>query len=162
MALIWAGRWRRRAGLCIAASACGVLSALTCLSILTALFSPTSFGPARSGGGSTCGGVDSGALFVTGRNGQIVEDAWRTDNCGCSRFCERDLDHFQAEPRRIRVVESAVLAALELFSGAHSGCTGDVNIDVVRIAGLGDHRMRMRSAACLDAGYELWMRDVGD
>src|SRR5439155_26620877 len=83
-------------------------------------------GTARGSFRGARGGIDRGALFIARRHRQTVEDAWRADDRGRAGFRERHLNHFESKPRRVRIVESPVLAPLQLVSRTHARRTRDV------------------------------------
>ena len=59
-------------------------------------------------------------LDAAGRRRQAVEDARRADDRRLLRRRERHLDHFEAEARRVRIVDRAVRAAGQLVRRAHA------------------------------------------
>ena len=95
---------------------------------------------------------------------EIVEDAGRADDRRVLRMRERNLDHFDAEERRVRI-----LLRRERWSSPTARCgdtrrrrTRDVDVDVVAVLRIDEHRVRVRSAARLHVRDVLWIRDVGD
>ena len=79
-----------------------------------------------------------------------------------SRRGQRHLDHFEPEARGVRIVDRTVLAAGQLLRRAHARRPGHIDIDVVLVVRIGDHRVRVRAAAGLHVGDVLRAGDVGD
>ena len=96
------------------------------------------------------------------RRREAVEDARRADDRRLLRRRQRHADHFEAEPRRVGIVDRPVLAAGQLLLRAHARRPGHIDIDVVLVVRIGDHRVRVRAAAGLHVGDVLRAGDVGD
>ena len=103
-----------------------------------------------------------GLVRPTRRRCEAVEDARRADDRRLLRCRERHLDHFEPEARALRIVHRAVLAAGKLVGRTHAGGSGDVDINVVFVFRIGDHRVRVRATAGLHVGDVLRLGDVGD
>src|SRR5262249_20805961 len=78
------------------------------------------------------------------------------------RVRERNFDDLDAELGTGRVAGRSRHAPRYFLCRAHTGVAGDIDVDVVAIAGIGDDRVRMRSATRLHVRDEFGMRDVGD
>ena len=78
-------------------------------------------------------------------------------------MCERNLDDFDAEERGIWIlVGRQPDAPRELVRRAHAGRAGNVDVDIVRILGIVQHRVCVRAAAGLHVGDVFRIGDVGD
>src|SRR5437868_5071529 len=104
-----------------------------------------------------------GRFAMTRRRGKVVEDAGRADDCRLLGMRERNLDHLDAEERRVRIlVERGPRATCQLTRRTNARRTRDVDVDVVRILWIDEQRVRMRSAAGLDVADVLRRRDIAD
>ena len=99
---------------------------------------------------------------MPGRRSEAGEDARRADDRRLLRRRQRHANHFEAEARRVGIVYRTVLAAGQLLLRAHARRPGHIDIDVVLVVRVGDHRVRVRSAAGLHVGDVLRAGDVGD
>ena len=77
--------------------------------------------------------------------------------------CERNLNHVDAVQRRVRVLlRILVRAAGQLLGRARRAGARAVNVDVRRVVGILEQRMRVRAAARLHRRDLLRLLDVGD
>ncbi len=106
--------------------------------------------------------LDCVTIGIARRHRQAVEDARRADNRRLLRRGKRNLDHFQPESRRVRIVDPAFLAAREFLRRPNACGARHVDVDVVVVSWLRHDRVRMRSAAGLHARHERRVLDVGD
>jgi hypothetical protein len=94
---------------------------------------------------------------------QIVEDARRADNRSLRRIGQRHLYHFNAEQCRIRILgRLRVDTTRQFIRGADPGRTGDIDVDVLLVLRILEHRVRVRAAAGLHVAHVLRCLDVRD
>ena len=100
---------------------------------------------------------------VPGRGDEILEDAGRTHDGGAGRIGERHADDLDAEERRVRILRRRRARATgEFLRRPHRSRARHVHVDVLVVAGVLQHRVRVRAAAGLHVGDVLRGRDVGD
>src|SRR3989449_2901157 len=103
-----------------------------------------------------------GCLTVARRRDQILKDAGRADDMRLLRMRERNLNHFDAEQRRVRRrIERSHRATGQLVGRAHGGRAGNVDVDVVGITGLRHNGMRVRAATRLHVGDVPRIGEIG-
>src|SRR4029453_7514788 len=110
-------------------------------------------------------GVDLGDVGRRGtvrmRHGQVLEDARTVHDLRGRRIRERHLDDLDAETRRVLILPR-IRAPLQFLRRANAGLAGDVDVDVVLVARVLDHRVRVRATARLHVRDVLRVRDVGN
>ena len=74
----------------------------------------------------------------------------------CSGMRQRHLDDLDAEQRRVRILVGArVTQPGSSFGERTAGRAGDVDVDVLRVLRIHEHRVRVRAAAGLHVGDVL-------
>ncbi len=102
-------------------------------------------------------------LAVPGRRDEIIEDARRADDRSLLGMRERDLDHLDAEQRRIRIlIGRCAHASRQLVRRPNARRAGDIDVDVVRILRVDECGVRVRAAARLHVADVLRIGDVRD
>ncbi len=94
---------------------------------------------------------------------QVIEDARRAHDCCLLGIRQRHLDDLDAEKGRIGIlVRRRGDAAGQLAGRPHAGRAGDVHVDVGRIVGIDQQRVRVRAAAGLHVADVSRIADVAD
>src|SRR5690606_32627041 len=103
---------------------------------------------------------------VDAAGGLVEEEASHVHDGRVLWRVQRDLDDLDQVARgglvEGRVGLGRVGAAGELAGGADAGGPGDVDVDVLVVVGVLDHRVGVRTAAGLDGGDVLRVVDVAD
>ena len=93
---------------------------------------------------------------------QARENVGATDHRRLRRIGERHLDDFDAQPCRTRIAGSGTGASGQLIRRADIGRPGHVDIDVLLVLRIFEHRVRVRPTAGLHIGEQLRCLDVRD
>ena len=100
---------------------------------------------------------------VRRRRLELAEDVGAVDDRRLLGMRQRHLDDLDPHQRRLRVlVGRRAHAARQLVRRADRRRAGDVDVDVVLVLGILEHRVRVRPAARLHVGDELRVLDVAD
>src|SRR5690606_13767919 len=94
---------------------------------------------------------------------EALEDAWRADDRGELRVPQWNADHLDTDQRGVRILARwRGDAPGQLLLRAHLRRARHVDVDVLRVAGVLEHGVRVRSAARLDVADIARIADVRD
>jgi len=97
------------------------------------------------------------------RRDQRLEDPGPAHDARLLGMRERHADDVDPEARGCRILlRQRRRAPRELFGGTDRRLTGDKDVDDARVFGIGDHGVRMRSAARLHVGHDAGVRGIAD
>ena len=102
-------------------------------------------------------------LTVGGRSDKVVEDPGRAHDRRPFRIPHRHLDHLDPEERGVGILVGRRADAPRQFAGrADAGGSGDIDVDVLGVVRVLEHRMSVRATARLHVPDVAGVLDVAD